>query len=116
MADQTTGPTQRRSRFSSDFPTFGNAVGGYHEGSGELRPLAVNFYVPSGASAISSYHFDVPAAGALDMFPGGQACQLTKYTSSVWGETATSRAFIGVYLDAFDDASSVGIIGDGAGW
>jgi hypothetical protein len=67
--------------------------------------------VPSAASNIVAYDFDVPAAGMLDMFPGGQNCHRSVYTSSAWVETTTSRAYVGVMLDAFDD----GVGGGGGG-
>jgi hypothetical protein len=64
--------------------------------------------VPSAASNIVVYDFDVPVAGMLDMFPGGQSCHRSVFTSSAWVETTTARSYLGVFLDAFDDAVGAG--------
>jgi hypothetical protein len=66
--------------------------------------------VPGTTANISTYDFDVPAAGMLDMFPGGQSCHASVYTSSVWTATTTRRAYLGVFLDAFSDG-----VGSGGG-
>jgi len=70
--------------------------------------------VPDIASNIVTYDFDVPVAGMLDMFPGGQACHRSVYTSSAWVETTTSRSYLGVFLDQFDDGTAVGGSGGNA--
>lgn len=62
--------------------------------------------VPGTTSNIVTYDFDVPVAGMLDMFPGGQACHASVFTSSAWVQTTTRRAYMGVFLDAFDDAAA----------
>lgn len=62
--------------------------------------------VPGTTVNLSTYDFDVPAAGMLDMFPGGQSCHASVFTSSAWVETTTRRAYLGVYLDGFDDAAA----------
>jgi len=63
--------------------------------------------VPATTTSLSTYDFDVPVAGMLDMFPGGQNCKASVYTSGAWVETATRRGYLGVMLDAFDDAVPV---------
>lgn len=67
--------------------------------------------VPSTTSNISTYDFDVPAAGMLDMFPGGQAMHASVFTSSAWVETTTKRGFMGVMLDAVTATGRRRIIG-----
>jgi hypothetical protein len=64
--------------------------------------------VPGTTSNIVAYDFDVPVAGMLDMFPGGQEVHGSVFTSSAWVETTTARAYCGVILDAFDDAVGAG--------
>lgn len=64
--------------------------------------------VPSTTTAITGYDLTVPAAAALDMFPGGQACHATAFTSAAWVETTTKRTMMGIFLDAFDDATGGG--------
>jgi len=61
--------------------------------------------VPQSTTALTLYDFDVPAAGMLDMFPGGQDCHRAVYTSSAWVPTTTSRSFMGIYLDGFSDGA-----------
>jgi len=63
--------------------------------------------IPSTTTSLTTYDFDVPVAGMLDMFPGGQNCKASVYTSGAWVETATRRGYLGVMLDAFDDAVPV---------
>lgn len=67
--------------------------------------------VPSSVTSLTVYDFDVPAAGMLDMFPGGQSCRHSVYTSGAWAETTTRRSYLGVLLDGFDDGVSAGGIG-----
>jgi hypothetical protein len=67
--------------------------------------------VPSAASNIVAYDFDVPDAAMLDMFAGGQDVHRSVFTSSAWVETTTARAYVGVFLDGFDD----GVGGGGGG-
>lgn len=64
--------------------------------------------VPSTVTDLIGYYFDVPAAGVLDMFPGGQSCHMSVFTSSAWVETTTARSYLGLMLDAFDDGASAG--------
>lgn len=64
--------------------------------------------VPGTTSNLSAYDFDVPSAGMLDLFPGGQLMHRSVFTSSAWVETTTSRTYIGVILDGFDDGASGG--------
>jgi hypothetical protein len=68
---------------------------------------------PSSASTVATYDFDVPVVGMLDMFPGGQACHASVYTSGSWVETTTRRGYLGVFLDAFADDTGGG--GGGGG-
>lgn len=65
--------------------------------------------VPETTTNLTTYDFDVPSAAMLDMFPGGQSCHASVFTSSAWAETTTRRAYMGVFLDAFSDG-----IGSGA--
>lgn len=64
--------------------------------------------VPGTVTNLSTYEFDVPAAGMLDMFPGGQSCHASVFTSSAWVETTTRRGYLGLFLDGFDDGASAG--------
>lgn len=63
---------------------------------------------PDTVTSLISYDFDVPTAGYMDQFCGGQSVYSTTYTSPNWTETTTKRAFVGVFLDAFDDGTAVG--------
>jgi hypothetical protein len=64
--------------------------------------------VPADTTNLSTYDFDVPAAAMLDMFPGGQNCHASVFTSSAWVETTTRRGYLGVFLDAFSDGIGAG--------
>lgn len=69
--------------------------------------------VPSTVTNLSVYDFDVPAAGMLDMFAGGQSMHASVFTSGAWVQTTTRRVYVGVFLDAFDDALTPGSGGGG---
>jgi hypothetical protein len=57
--------------------------------------------VPSVTTAtVTTYDFDVHAAGVLDMFAGGTEMHATAFTSSAWVETTTKRAYVGLMLEA----------------
>lgn len=59
--------------------------------------------VPTTTTNLSTYDFEVPAAGAMDWFPCGQKVTQTIKTSGNWVQDTTNRVYVGVQLDAFDD-------------
>lgn len=70
-----------------------------------------NYYValePAGVSNISGYHSTFPTVASLDGVPGGQTHHLALFTSSAWVPTTTSKPFIGMLLDGFDDGAGSG--------
>ena len=65
--------------------------------------------VPSSVTNLTAYDFDVPVAGMLDMLSGGQNVHGTTRTDAgAWTDTTTQRAFLGLIVDAFDDAVGAG--------
>lgn len=64
--------------------------------------------VPSSVTSLSTYELNGVSAAMLDMFPGGQNCYASVYTSGAWVETTARRGYLGVLLDAFDDGVSAG--------
>jgi hypothetical protein len=57
--------------------------------------------VPSVTTAtVTTYNFDVHAAGVLDMFAGGTEMHSSIFTSSAWVETTTRREYVGLMLEA----------------
>lgn len=64
--------------------------------------------VPGTVTNLTVHDFDVSVAGMLDMFPGGQNCHRSVFTSSAWVETTTARTYLGVFLDQFDDGAGGG--------
>lgn len=65
--------------------------------------------IPSTTTNLSTFEFDVPLAAMLDMFPGGQNCHASVYTSGAWVETTTKRGYLGVILDQFSDGVGGGL-------
>jgi hypothetical protein len=70
--------------------------------------------VPDNDQDIIGYDFEVPVAGMLDMFAGGQDCHRNVFTSSAWVPTTTARTYVGLILDQFDDGEAVGGSGGNA--
>lgn len=64
--------------------------------------------VPTTVTDVTLYEVDVASAAMMDMFPGGSNIHRTINTAGVWSQTTTTRSFVGVFLDAFDDAVSAG--------
>jgi hypothetical protein len=65
-------------------------------------------YAPTTTSTVTGYEFTVPAAAVMDAFPGGQAVYAAEYISGSWTDTVTKRAYLGLFLNGFDDGVSAG--------
>lgn len=65
--------------------------------------------VPTSATDLTLYFFDVNAAAVMDAFEGGQNWQYATgkdpTSTGDWSMTATRRAFIGLLCDQFDDGT-----------
>jgi hypothetical protein len=64
--------------------------------------------VPTTTTAISVYDFDVGSAAMMDCFPAGQNMYRSVKTSGNWVETTTSRTYMGLIIDSFDNAAAGG--------
>lgn len=54
------------------------------------------------------YDFAVPDVDIMNQFPLGTSLYRSVYTSGAWVDTTTARAYMGLFLDGFDDAVSAG--------
>lgn len=65
--------------------------------------------LPTSASSIITYDFDVSNAALLTAIDGGSTWMSTERTNAgAWTNVNTNRPFMGIILDGFDDAASVG--------
>lgn len=82
---------------------FGSGNNRYLLFSSEVTLVANTYYrltaLPSSASSLNFYYFDVAAAGIMDAIPGGQDMHWTQRTDAgAWTDTTTRRPWMGLLI------------------